>query len=170
MEPSIAELREILRVFADSDLRDLHLEVGDVRLHASKDGAVAGGAPVWSLSTADGEEYANGHPGGAGERDPAGPPDAAVAVGDPGRAGLVAVRAPVLGVLYRRPAPDQPPYVEVGDQVTAETPVATIEVMKMYTEVQAGCEGVVVEFSADDEELVEHGQILLYVDPAANAG
>jgi acetyl-CoA carboxylase biotin carboxyl carrier protein len=73
------------------------------------------------------------------------------------------VEAPMLGVFYRRPAPDQPPFVEVGDTVTAQTTVAIIEVMKLMNPVTAGVAGVVTEVCVPDGQLVEHGDVLLRV-------
>jgi acetyl-CoA carboxylase biotin carboxyl carrier protein len=156
MELSLSELREILRVFVDSELQDLHLEVGDVRLQVSKNGAPPPPAPTAVRTPA------------------AAPPPAAAAPAVPAadapdsvdRTGLVEVRSPAVGVFYRRPAPDQPSYVEVGDQVTPSTPIATIEVMKMFTEIPAGCDGTVVEICVENWQLVEHGQVLVYVRPA----
>ena len=36
---------------------------------------------------------------------------------EPGKKKRIEVRAPMSGVFYRRPAPDQPSYVEIGDAV-----------------------------------------------------
>lgn len=82
------------------------------------------------------------------------------------------VTAPMLGVLYHRPAPDQPPFVAVGDVVTPETTVAIIEVMKLMNPVTAGVGGVVAQICRTDGDLVEHGDVLfrLTSDPAAAGG
>jgi len=68
--------------------------------------------------------------------------------------------APMLGVLYHRPGPDQPPFVQVGDEVTPETTVAIIEVMKLMNPVAAGVSGSVVEVCVADGKMVEHGDVL----------
>lgn len=176
MELSSSDLREILRVFADSDLRDLHIEVGDVKLRVSKDGVVS--APLSSPApspvppaSSPAPLRSDATPESTPLRASAAAPTAgggplAAGAGDVDRTGLIAVHSPAVGVFYRRPAPDQPPYVEVGTVVAPDTPVATIEVMKMFTEVVAGCSGTVVEICAESEHLVEHGQALLYVDPS----
>lgn len=83
-------------------------------------------------------------------------PAAGAADGEP-------VTAPMLGVFYRRPAPDRPPFVEVGDTVTPDTTVAIIEVMKLMNPVTAGVAGVVTEVCVPDGQLVEHGDVLLRV-------
>lgn len=78
---------------------------------------------------------------------------------------LVEVIAPMLGVLYRRPAPDQPEFVSVGDVIEAGATVAIIEVMKLMNPVVAEVGGRVAEVVVDDGALVEHGTVLLRLEP-----
>ncbi|MFB3738153.1 MAG: acetyl-CoA carboxylase biotin carboxyl carrier protein [Candidatus Velamenicoccus archaeovorus] len=175
MELSADELREILKIFVESNLRDLHLEVGDVRLAVSKNEAVA--APRFTRGTAEAAPApaptapapAPTAPVGVREGGPAAPPSqtsAADASTTASRDGLFEVRSPLVGIFYRRPAPDRPPYVEVGDVIEADAPVCTISVMKMFNEVKAGCAGKVVEILVEDETMVEHGQTLLLIEPS----
>ncbi|WUH98331.1 acetyl-CoA carboxylase [Spirillospora sp. NBC_00431] len=79
--------------------------------------------------------------------------------------GLVAVAAPMLGTFYRRPSPDAEPFVQVGAEVSADTTVGIIEVMKLMNPVSAGVAGRVAEICAQDGDLVEHEQPLLRIDP-----
>ncbi|MCH1865501.1 biotin/lipoyl-containing protein [Nocardioides sp. CFH 31398] len=79
---------------------------------------------------------------------------------------LVDVTAPILGVLYRRPAPDRAEFVRVGDLVEPDTTVAILEVMKMMNQVTAGVAGRVAEILVEDGVMVEHGDVLLRVEPA----
>lgn len=67
------------------------------------------------------------------------------------------VRSPMPGVFYRRPAPDQPPFAEVGAPVTADQTIGIIEVMKQFAEVKAGAAGTVVAFIAENEALLGPG-------------
>jgi acetyl-CoA carboxylase biotin carboxyl carrier protein len=76
----------------------------------------------------------------------------------------VAVVAPNLGTFYRSPKPGAPPFVEIGQKVSAETEVCLIEVMKLFTSVKAGVAGTVRHAAAADAELVEGGQVLLYIE------
>lgn len=79
---------------------------------------------------------------------------------------LVEVTAPMLGVAYLRPAPDAAPFVAVGDTVQADTTVAVLEVMKLMTNVSAGVAGRVAEVCVVEGSMVEHGAVLLRVEPA----
>jgi acetyl-CoA carboxylase biotin carboxyl carrier protein len=76
----------------------------------------------------------------------------------------VEVIAPIVGVFFRRPAPDQPPFVGVGDDVAVGVTMAIIEVMKMMVPVEAPVGGRVVAVLAEDGDLVEADQPLFVVD------
>ncbi len=161
MEPSIKEIQEILKVFLDSDLQDLRLEVGSVRLAVSKSGGMGaqGFAPAAPAAPAA-RPIAVQAPAPVTAAAPAAPARAAA------REGLTAVKAPSVGTFYRCPAPHQPPFVQPGAQVAAGDTLCLIEVMKMFTGVTAPCAGRVVEILVEDATLVEHGQVLMYVEPA----
>jgi KipI family sensor histidine kinase inhibitor len=75
------------------------------------------------------------------------------------------VTAPVLGVLYRRNAPEQPLLAEEGDTVAAGQTLALLEVMKTYHEVRAPRAGILVAFLAEDGQFVEYGQPIARLAP-----
>ncbi|MDX3100846.1 acetyl-CoA carboxylase biotin carboxyl carrier protein [Nonomuraea angiospora] len=72
-----------------------------------------------------------------------------------------AVTAPLMGVFYQRPAPDQPPFVTVGQRVEAGEQVAIVEAMKMMNPVVAGRSGTVLRVNVADGEVVEFEQPLM---------
>ncbi|MFD4637113.1 acetyl-CoA carboxylase biotin carboxyl carrier protein [Lentzea sp. NPDC058436] len=80
--------------------------------------------------------------------------------------GLVDVTAPMLGVAHLQPAPGKPPFVRAGDTVEPDSSVAIVEVMKMMNTVTAGVRGRVVEVVVEDGALVQHGTVLMRVEPA----
>ena len=73
----------------------------------------------------------------------------------------------MLGTFYRAPKPGAPPFVEVGAQVEADTVIGIIEVMKLMSTVRAGLRGRVTQILASDGVLVEFGEVLLRISPAA---
>lgn len=82
-----------------------------------------------------------------------------------GPAGEVAtVAAPVVGTFYRRPAPTQPPFVEVGSEVRDDTVVGIVEVMKLMVPVEAGVAGRIARVCVADATAVEEGQALFDVE------
>ena len=79
----------------------------------------------------------------------------------------VITTAPNLGTFYRAPSPKAPPYVEVGDTVSEDTEICLVEVMKLFTTIQAGLSGTVREIVATDGKMVEFGEALMWIEPGA---
>ncbi|MBC7092733.1 acetyl-CoA carboxylase, biotin carboxyl carrier protein [Candidatus Bipolaricaulota bacterium] len=77
----------------------------------------------------------------------------------PPEAGVL-IRSPVVGTFWSRPAPDQPPFVKVGDRVVPGQVVCVVEAMKVMNEVRAEVSGAVEEVLAEDGSPVEYGQPL----------
>lgn len=94
---------------------------------------------------------------------PAVAPNSAVAEPTSVDAAWHPVVAPNLGTFYRSPKPGAPPFVELGQVVTAGTEICLLEVMKLFTSVFAGVSGKVAKICAADAELVEGGQVLFYI-------
>ena len=80
--------------------------------------------------------------------------------------GVVAIRAPMLGVFYRAPSPGEKPFVEVGQRVRADDTVALLEVMKLFNSIRAGLDGEVVKILVDNGSMVEFDQALIFVKPS----
>ncbi len=74
------------------------------------------------------------------------------------------VLSPVPGTFYRKPAPDQPPYKEEGDQVAAGEAIGLVEVMKSFHEIKTDFSGTVAKFLVDNEDPVMAGQPLVEID------
>jgi acetyl-CoA carboxylase biotin carboxyl carrier protein len=83
--------------------------------------------------------------------------------------GLVAIVAPLAGVFYGAPKPEEPPYVSAGDEIEVGQVVALVEAMKAFNEIHAEVAGSVVEVLVANGRSVTAGQPLITVrpDPAA---
>lgn len=75
----------------------------------------------------------------------------------------ISVLSPMVGVVYMQPAPDKPPYVQVGDHVEKGQVVVLIEAMKLMTEIKADRSGIVTEIMVENEDLVEFDQPLVRI-------
>ena len=69
----------------------------------------------------------------------------------------------MVGTFYRSPSPDAPAFVDVGNEVTAETVVCIIEAMKVMNEIKAETSGVIAEIVAENGKPVQFGQVLYRV-------
>jgi acetyl-CoA carboxylase biotin carboxyl carrier protein len=74
------------------------------------------------------------------------------------------VLAPIPGIFYRRPAPDQPPFKNEGDAVAVDETVGLIEVMKTFTPVAAEAAGRIAKFLVEDADAIMAGQPLYDIE------
>jgi len=68
--------------------------------------------------------------------------------------------APLVGTFYRRPSPEDEPFVATGDVVQAGDTVCIIEAMKVMNEIKAESPGIVRQALLDEGAVVEFGQPL----------
>ena len=69
----------------------------------------------------------------------------------------------MVGVFYRAPAPDAPPYVQVGDEVEVGQPLCIIEAMKLMNEIESELKGKVLQILVENAQPVEYGQPLFVI-------
>ncbi|GAB4342290.1 MAG: hypothetical protein Kow0099_19760 [Candidatus Abyssubacteria bacterium] len=76
----------------------------------------------------------------------------------------IEVRAPMSGVFYRRPAPDQPPYVEVGDAVKKKQILALLETMKVFQKIKSPAAGTIAQIVAQNESPLADGDLMFVIE------
>jgi acetyl-CoA carboxylase biotin carboxyl carrier protein len=79
---------------------------------------------------------------------------------------LAEIRSLMIGVFYRCPSPDSPPYIEVGDEIEVGQTIGLIEAMKVFSEVPSEVAGRVVAVPAESGKLVQQGDVLVVVETA----
>jgi len=79
---------------------------------------------------------------------------------------LIEITSPMIGTFYRRPSPDKPLFVNVGDEVAEGDVVCIIEAMKLFNEIESEVSGKIVKILVEDSSPVEYGQPLFLVDPS----
>lgn len=78
----------------------------------------------------------------------------------------ITITSPMIGTFYRKPSPDKPLFVEVGDTVQEDSVVCVIEAMKLFNEIESEVSGKIVKILVEDSTPVEFGQPLFLVDPS----
>jgi acetyl-CoA carboxylase biotin carboxyl carrier protein len=78
----------------------------------------------------------------------------------------ITIKSPMIGTFYRRPSPDKPIFVEVGDEVSPGKVVCIIEAMKLFNEIESEVKGKIVKVLVEDASPVEYDQPLFLVEPA----
>jgi acetyl-CoA carboxylase biotin carboxyl carrier protein len=154
----LKELQNFIRFVAKSGAQEVSLETDDFKItvKTGPDGVVYAQAPVLAAAPAPVAP--------AAAAAPAAPAAAAAPAEDTSK--YVTVTAPMIGTFYRKPSPDKPVFVNVGDTVKAGQTVCIIEAMKLFNEIECEVSGTVVKVIADDMKPVEYGQPLFLVDPA----
>jgi acetyl-CoA carboxylase biotin carboxyl carrier protein len=76
----------------------------------------------------------------------------------------IEVRAPMSGIFYRSPDPDQPPYVEVGDTVKKKQVLALLETMKVFQKVKSPTAGKIAEIVAENEVPVSDEELMFVIE------
>ena len=71
----------------------------------------------------------------------------------------------MVGTFYAAPAPGEPPFVKVGDEVAANQTLCIVEAMKLMNEITAEEMGTVREVCVEDATPVEFGTVLFYIEP-----
>ncbi|HET7234607.1 MAG TPA: acetyl-CoA carboxylase biotin carboxyl carrier protein [Longimicrobium sp.] len=85
----------------------------------------------------------------------------------PAASNLVEIKSPMVGTFYRAPAPEAPPYAEVGSRVSKGQTLCILEAMKLMNELESDVAGTVREVCVENGEPVEYGQVLFRIEPAA---
>ena len=78
----------------------------------------------------------------------------------------IVIKSPIIGTMYRKPAPDKPLFVEVGSTINVGDTVCIIEAMKLFNEIESEVAGKIVKILVDDASPVEFDQPLFLVDPS----
>jgi acetyl-CoA carboxylase biotin carboxyl carrier protein len=78
---------------------------------------------------------------------------------------LLTIKSPMIGTFYRRPSPDKPIFVEIGDDVNPGKVVCIIEAMKLFNEIESEISGKIVKILVEDASPVEYDQPLFLVEP-----
>jgi acetyl-CoA carboxylase biotin carboxyl carrier protein len=84
------------------------------------------------------------------------------------KSNLAEVKSPMVGTFYRAPAPEAPPYAEVGATVSKGQTLCILEAMKLMNELESEVDGVVREILVENADPVEYGQVLFRIEPTSS--
>ena len=78
----------------------------------------------------------------------------------------ITIKSPIIGTFYRKPSPDKPVFVEVGDNINTGDVLCVIEAMKLFNDIESEVSGKIVKVLVEDSSPVEFDQPLFLVDPS----
>lgn len=143
-------IRDLADILNETDLTDIEVEHGDLRIRVSRKVTVQAAATVMPAAA----------PVAAA---PAAPVAAAA---EPTKADLSknAVPSPMVGTAYLAPAPGARNFIEVGAQVKEGQTLLIIEAMKTMNQIPAPRAGTVKAILIEDAQPVEFGEPLVVIE------
>ena len=153
------EIAEIIKLIDSSSCDELVVETGDIKLVVRRNGTSAGATAEY---VERGSAPVTVSPAAPRKARAAAPKVAAADAA----AGQIEVAAPMVGTFYRAPNPEARAFVDVGDVVGVGDPLCLIEVMKLFTTINAEVAGRIVQIGAENGELVEYGRTLFVIEPS----
>ncbi|CAN5671877.1 acetyl-CoA carboxylase biotin carboxyl carrier protein [soil metagenome] len=158
-------LRGLIEAVDQSGIDSLEINRAGTRIRISKTPPAAPVASQPAIGSAP--SSAPALPESAGNASAAAAPEAVDAATQV-KTNLIDVTSPMVGTFYRAPAPDAPPYAEVGTTVNRGQPLCILEAMKLMNELECEIDGVVREILVEDADPVEFGQVLFRIEPSGS--
>ena len=148
---NLKELKDLIALMNENQLTELEIEREGTKVRLRKGGGGEEGVVI--------------------ERFPASRSSAAltgpVPVPDlPAKPAGTEIKSPMVGTYYRAPAPEAPPFVEVGQEIQIGQVLCILEAMKLMNEIKAEIKGRIVKILVENGQPVEFGQPMFIVEPS----
>jgi acetyl-CoA carboxylase biotin carboxyl carrier protein len=141
-------VRELAQLIGDTDLSEIEVQKGDLRIRVARNVTVAMPMQV-AAPVSHGAQIVT----------------APVAVASvPSAAHHGTVPSPMVGTAYRRPSPDAKAFVEIGSVVKAGDKLLLVEAMKTFNDIVAPRAGTITAVFVEDGQPVEFGQALVVIE------
>jgi acetyl-CoA carboxylase biotin carboxyl carrier protein len=155
----LKDIKALIDLMKKNDLSVFEMEKDGFKLKLQKNaGDAAGIAVATGPFSAPPPQVVVQAPAAAAVSGPA----AAPAAQEKGRQ-LREILSPMVGTFYRASAPESPPFVDIGREITDESVVCIIEAMKVMNEIKAETKGTIAEIVAENGKPVQFGQVLFRV-------
>ena len=148
-------VRELANLIANTDLSEIEVEKGDLRIRVARMVTAAVTVPVAAAPAAPAPAAVVAPPPTTAE---------SAAAAKPGAPHPGAVLSPMVGTAYRKPSPEAKSFVEIGSKVQAGDKVLLIEAMKTFNDIVAPRAGTVTALYVEDGTPVEYGEPLLVIE------
>ena len=175
MSFSIDDVMEVLQIVKECKDAELHIDTGDMKLSLFKGDVGDSARSVVTPSAtvcqpippvpeeAPASTPPTTTPETSEEPEAAAPSPVEAMTEEDVQEGLVPIKANVTSVFYRKPSPEEPPFVEVGDEVQEDSVVCLLEVMKCFRQVTAEVAGDIEKNWVGSNKLLEEGNVLVLV-------
>ncbi len=150
------EIEELIRLVEESKITELEVSQGRTRIRISKNGvavpvthmpAPMASAPLAAPASKEVEDNQE-----------------AASADDKLASNLKQIKSPMVGTVYRAPAPGSEPFIDIGQPVAVGQTVCIVEAMKLMNEIGSDFSGVVRRVLVENGQPVEYGQPLFLVE------
>jgi acetyl-CoA carboxylase biotin carboxyl carrier protein len=150
------EVRDLVALIKDTDIAEVLIERGNAKLHIKRAVPQAVAVPQVVVPATHMQPVAAPVVANSVAPVPASAPE-------PELSGHI-ITAPMVGTFYTTPAPKEPPYVQVGDEVKPGDVLGIIEAMKIMNEIECEVHGRVKKIIVEYGQPVEYGQALMIIE------
>lgn len=167
MPLTLDDIKIALSIIENSEGTEITLRSGEIELIIRRGPAGVSQSPLPRATEATPlpSQSAVGIPDFSALASSAPKPAAASSPGVPSTT-AVPLRAPLSGVIYRAPSPGEPPFVNPGAAVDADTVVCIIDVMKVMNLIKSPVAGKISRIDVEDSQVVAKDDVILWVDPS----
>jgi acetyl-CoA carboxylase biotin carboxyl carrier protein len=151
----LRKLKTLIDLVSESNISELEITEAEGKVRIVKAGVAV--APVYTPAPAPQPAIGAPPPATSGAAAPPAPEAA------PEPAGKV-IKSPMVGTFYRSASPGAKAFAELGDTIKTGQPVCIIEAMKIMNEIEADCDGKVLQILCQNGQAVEFGQPLFIVE------
>tara|TARA_R110002124_G_scaffold89302_2_gene228370 strand:- start:361 stop:840 length:480 start_codon:yes stop_codon:yes gene_type:complete len=157
----LKEIQNLIKFVANSGVAEVKLEMDDVKItiRTTLEGNVTETTYVQQMPSQNPMQQAIAPQAAA-------PAPAIVEVPVVEESKYITIKSPIIGTFYRKPSPDKPMFVEVGNTIAKGDVLCVIEAMKLFNEIESEISGKIVKILVDDMSPVEFDQPLFLVDPS----
>ena len=170
---NLKEIESLIKFVSKSGVSEVELETNEIKITIKTPNgkekdvqSVITQVPVGNMPAMHmpAMQQPSAAPAPAAPKEDVAPPKESAPAADDSK--LITIKSPMIGTFYRSPSPDNPPFVNVGDNISSGSVVCIIEAMKLFNEIEAEVSGKIVKVLVDDSTPVEYDQPLFLVEPA----
>lgn len=154
---TLDEIKQLIQLAQETGVAELEVQRADNRVRVR-----LGGVNYEAVAGAPAAPPAAPAPARTSESGPVDAPPLDYA-NDPS---VVLVKSPIVGTFYEAPSPGAPPFVKVGDTISAGKVICIIESMKLMNEIESEYSGTIVAKLVENGHAVEYGEALFAIRPS----
>jgi acetyl-CoA carboxylase biotin carboxyl carrier protein len=159
----LKEIQNLIKFVAKSGVNEVYVEMGDTKVTIKTGGDIVQQV-VSTVPAIEAVQVAAPVAAPATPLESVTPSPGPVAVSQDDN--HITIKSPIIGTFYRKPSPDKPNFIEVGDQVSEGQVLCVVEAMKLFNEIESEFSGTIVKILVDDSSPVEFDQPLFVIDPS----